>query len=441
MNNNHARHIIRTVALNIFFVLLFLNHSFSESKSKVFLLKVDGSINPSTADYISDELQKASNENAQLVIVQLNTPGGLLKSTRVIVSDFLNSQIPIAIYVSPSGSQAASAGVFITLSAHFAVMAPGTNIGAAHPVSGSQSETIDSIMMGKITNDAAAFIRTIAEKRNRNVTWAEEAVRKSVSITETEALKKNVIDFIAPNIQSLLDSLNGKEVIIDSKKEVLQTKNCIIVDHEMGWQFRLLDILSDPNIAYLLMMLGFYGILFELYNPGAILPGVVGGISLILAFYSLHTLPVNYAGLGLIIFGIILFILEIKVVSHGILAVGGTISLFLGSVMLIRVEPGLEFLQLSWFVILPMVICSTIFFVFILGLGLRAQRKKIQTGREGLVKSSGIAYSDLNPDGKVQIHGELWNAVSISGTISKGSVVQVVKIEKLTLYVEEKNNS
>ncbi len=401
----------------------------------VVTVKIDGTINPAAAAFIQNSLEKAVERNAQCLVIQLNTPGGLLKSTRVIVSEILESKIPVVVYVSPAGAQSASAGVFITLAAHIAAMAPGTNIGAAHPVS-LQGEQ-DSVMMEKATNDAAAFIRTIAEKRNRNVAWAEEAVRKSLSITETEALKKHVVDLVARNVDSLLIQLDGKKIDMPGGPVTLRTKGATIQQLDMGFTEKILDILSDPNIAYIMLMLGVYGLLFELYNPGSILPGVVGVISLILAFYSLHTLPVNYAGLALILFAIVLFIAEIKVTSHGLLAVAGVISLLLGSMMLIRSESALEFVEISWTVILTSVAVTLVFFMFIIGFSLQALRSKPTTGREGLIGEIGESLTRLDPEGLVRVHGEIWNAVSLSGTISKGAKVRVVSLHNLTLHVEQ----
>jgi len=401
----------------------------------VVLLKLDGAINPSSAEYIERGIAEAQSRRASCVVIQLNTPGGLLKSTRVIVSAFLESKIPVVVYVSPGGAQAGSAGVFVTMAAHIAAMAPGTNIGAAHPVmlQGQQ----DSIMNEKATNDAAAFIRTIAEKRNRNLTWAEEAVRKSFSITETEALAKNVIDLIARNPDDLLTLIDGRVVVLAEDTVRLETRGARIEPVEMGWTERVLDLLSDPNIAYILFMLGVYGLLFELYNPGSIFPGVVGVISLILAFYSLHTLPINYAGLALIIFAVVLFLLEIKIVSHGLLAIGGAISLFLGSIMLIRTPSVLEVVQISWTVIIASVAITTLFFTVILTLGIRVQRRKPTTGMEGLVGEIGEVVSPLDPSGTVRVHGELWQAESTGKRIAKGRRVRVVELRSLTLWVEE----
>lgn len=425
--------------IKIFLFILFLFSSiFSDSNEpgkKIIVINVDGTINPASSEYIKAGIKKAKEKNAECLIIKLNTPGGLLKSTRIIVSDILNSEIPVIVYVSPSGAQAASAGVFITLAAHFAIMSPGTNIGAAHPVT-IQGEQ-DSIMNEKATNDAAAFIRTISEKRARNIQWAEDAVRKSLSITETEAIKLKVIDTIATSVVEIANILDGKEVEVAKGKKILQTKDAEFINIEMNFQQKILDLLSDPNIAYILLMIGIYGIMFELYNPGAIFPGVIGIISLILAFYSLHTLPINYAGLALIIFAIILFILEIKVISHGILTIGGIISLMLGSIMLIDPESTLEVINISWQVILIAVILTSAFFIFAIGYGIKAQLRKPVTGIEGLVGETGEAVDDLNPTGQVSVHGELWNAESLEGTITRGSKIKVEKIVDLKLKVKK----
>ncbi|MGA8265984.1 MAG: nodulation protein NfeD, partial [Ignavibacteriaceae bacterium] len=328
--------------------------------TNVLVITLDGAINPAASDYIHYGIEQAVKHNSECLVLRLNTPGGLLESTRTIVSDILQSPIPVVVYVSPPGSRAASAGVFITLSAHIAAMAPGTNIGAAHPV--SLQGQMDSTMTEKVTNDAAAFIRTISEKRHRNVKWAEDAVRKSISITETEALKDNIIDLIANNTKDLLEKINGEEIHTATGSAILNTKNAEIINIDMSFQQKLLSILSDPNIAYILFMLGIYGLLFELYSPGLIFPGVVGVISLLLAFYAMHTLPINYAGLALIIFSVILFVLEIKIVSHGLLTIGGVISLILGSVMLIKTDPAFDVLGVSWKIILLFVILTVSFF-------------------------------------------------------------------------------
>ncbi len=403
-------------------------------------IHINGTINPASADFIHTSIEQAQNEKAECLIIHLNTPGGLLKSTRVIVGDMLESTVPVVVYVSPGGAQAGSAGVFITLAANIAAMAPGTNIGAAHPVE-LQGGSSDTIMSRKVTNDAAAFIRAIAEKRKRNLQWAEDAVRNSVSITEKEALDKKVIDLIASNERDLLNLIDEKQIELASGTKTLHTRNARIVPVEMGTTEKILNIVSDPNIAYLLMMLGFFGILFELYNPGAILPGIIGVISLVLAFYSMHTLPVNYAGLALIIFAIILFLLEVKVMSHGMLAIGGALSLFLGSMMLIRTSSALEFARISHSVIIASTAVAILFFLFVIGAGLKAQRVKPVTGAEGLIGEVGETRSTLNLTGTIHVHGEVWNAESISGMIDKGEKVRVTGIKDLKLYVEAQNKS
>jgi membrane-bound serine protease (ClpP class) len=397
-------------------------------------IRIDGTINPVVADFIHDGIEKARAKKASCLLIHLNTPGGLLKSTRVIVSDMLDSPVPIVVYVSPGGSHAGSAGVFITLAANIAAMAPGTNIGAAHPV--ALQAVMDSTMNEKATNDAAAFIRAIAEKRNRNLRWAENAVRRSYSYSETEALEDSVIDLVAKNEQDLLNRIDGKRIELSSETVTLQTKNASIETLKMGFIEKLLNIISDPNIAYILLLLGMYGVMFELYSPGAILPGIIGVISLILAFYSMHSLPINYAGLALIIFGIILFLLEIKIVSHGILAIGGVISLFLGSLMLVRSGSPLEMVKISRGIIFAATGVSAAFFLLVLSFGIRAQRLKVVTGIEAMIGETGEVIDILGPAGTIRVQGETWNAESLAGVIEKGKKVRIKEMRNLKLYVE-----
>ena len=403
---------------------------------QVVSLTIDGTINPVTAGYIHRGIQKAQSEHAECLLIQLNTPGGLLKSARVIVGDLLESPVPIIVFVSPPGSQAGSAGVFITLSAHIAAMAPGTNIGAAHPVSGSPQDQPDAVMNEKITNDAAAFIRSIAGKRHRNIQWAENAVRNSVSISENEALTTNIIDYIAKDPADLLNEINGQTVETATGTRTLHTAGAHIDVMEMGFAEKLLNIISDPTIAYLLMMLGMYGLLFELYNPGAIFPGIVGVIALVLAFYALHMMPVNYAGLALILFGVVLFLLEIKIASHGLLTIGGSVSLLLGSLMLIRTTSTLEFVRISRAAIYSTVTLSILFFLTVLGFGLKAQRRRPVTGIEGLIGQTAISLDPLTPIGRVQLHSEIWRAITVGGDIGQGEKVEVVGVDNLTLKVK-----
>ncbi|HEY5408454.1 MAG TPA: nodulation protein NfeD [Ginsengibacter sp.] len=419
----------------IFFAVIFLFPFFSFAQ-KVISINVNESINPSSAEYIQQGIEKAEKENAECLIINLNTPGGLLSSTREIVTNIMQSQVPVIVYISPSGAHAGSAGVFITMAANIAAMAPGTNIGAAHPV--TMQGTTDAVMNEKVTNDAAAFIRSIAEKRGRNVQWAEDAVRNSVALTEQEALEKNVINIIAANEKDLLAQVDGKQIELSNGSKILHTKNATIEPLEIGFFQKVLSRLSDPNIAYIIMMLGFFGLLFELFNPGAIFPGIVGVICLILAFYSMSSMPVNYAGLALIIFGIILYLLEIKIVSHGMLAIGGTISVLLGSLFLFRSSPANNFVSLSYTVIFSVTAVTTLFFLFLVTMGLRAQRTKPVSGENAMIGQTAVTLGVLDPAGQVSVLGEIWKAVSLSDTINANEKVIVKEIKDLTLYVEPK---
>ena len=421
-----------------YFLLLFLFPA-SLVAQKVISIKIDGSINPVSADFIHNAIEKAINEKAECLIIHLNTPGGLLKSTRVIVSDILESPIPVIVYVSPGGAHAGSAGVFITLAAHIAAMAPGTNIGAAHPV--TMQAQMDSTMNEKITNDAAAFIRTIAEKRNRNMVWAERSVRRSYSYTETEALEDSAIDLITKDEQELLKLIDGKTVELNAGAKTLHTASATIAVYKMTVWEKLLDLISDPNITYILFLVGMFGLLFELYSPGAILPGIAGVIALVLSFYSMHTLPINYAGLALIIFAIILFLLEIKIVSHGLLAIGGIVSLLLGSMMLLKSGSSLEVARISRAVIFSATAVTALFFLFVIGVGIKAQRRKPVTGAEGMIGATGEVIEMLSPTGTVKVQGEIWNAESIAGNINAGEKVSITAIKNMKLFVEPIHHS
>lgn len=407
----------------------------SEAAKKVIIVDVDAGIGPGIASYIESSIERAEEMKAEALIIRLDTPGGLLESTRDIVGSIMESPVPVVVYVGPGGARAGSAGVFITLAANIAVMAPGTNIGAAHPV-GIGGESDSSAMFDKVTNDAAAFVRTIAQKRNRNEEWAELAVRESISATENEAYEKGVIDFICPNIDSLLKAIDGFETNIDGEIVQLNTKNAKAVEIEMNWKDKLLTFLSDPNIAYIFMMLAIYGIMMELYNPGSIFPGVIGGISGVLAGYSLQMLPVNYAGLALILLAIILFLIEIKVPSYGMLTVGGVLSLFLGSVMLI--DSPFEFISISMTLILTFVVLTVLFFGVIIAYGIKAQSRKKASGTDALVGEKGYAATDIEPGakGKVKVHGEIWSALS-DVKIAKGEQITVKKVEGFTLRISK----
>ena len=417
----------------ILFSIIFFFPFFSFAQ-KVISIDLNESINPSTAEYIQQGLEKAEKENAECLIINMNTPGGLLSSTRDIVTDIMQSKVPVIVYISPTGAHAGSAGTFITLAANIAAMAPGTNIGAAHPVT-LQGKT-DAVMNEKVTNDASAFIRSIAEKRGRNIQWAEDAVRNSVSITDQEALQNNVINLVAANEKDLLTQIDGKQVELNNGTKILHTRNATIEPLEMGFFQKVLSRLSDPNIAYIIMMLGFFGLLFELFNPGAIFPGIVGVICLILAFYSMSSMPVNYAGLALIIFGIILYLLEIKIVSHGMLGIGGTVSVLLGSLFLIRTSAVDDFVSLSRTVIFSVTTVTALFFLFLVTMGLRAQRAKPVSGANAMIGQSAVTLSELNPSGQVSVVGEIWRAVSLSDPIKANENVIIKEIKELTLYVE-----
>ncbi len=403
------------------------------SQREVMVVTLDGVINPVAAEYIGKSIKKASERKSELLIIELDTPGGLDTSMRSIVKDINSSEVPIIVFVSPSGARAASAGVFITMAAHVAAMAPGTNIGAAHPV--AIGEKMDKAVAEKAVNDAVAYIKSIAEQHGRNAKWAEDAVRKSVSATEVEALNYKVIDLIADNIQMLLSKINGWKVKVANQEKTINTSNTIIVKDEIGIRYKILNFISDPNVAYLLMLIGFYGIFFELTNPGSIFPGVIGGISLVLAFYSFQTLPVNYAGLLLILIGIILLILEVKVVSYGMLTIGGILSMVLGSLMLY--DSPFPFMRLSYAVIIPAVLVTALFFAVTIRLAYKAYKRKPATGQEGLVGLEGIAKTDITQDGgMVFLHGEYWTSYSDT-LIHKDEKIIVEEVKGLKLKVKK----
>ncbi len=416
--------------------------SLSASAAQVHKIRVDGAINPVSARYIIRSVERAEKAHAEALIIELDTPGGLLEATRDIVQTFLASEVPVVVYVSPAGARAGSAGVFITLAAHIAVMAPGANIGAAHPVTigggggmpGQPADTSGSgVMSQKMTNDAAAMIRAIAEERGRNIEWAEKAVRESASITAKDAVKLGVIDLIAADVDTLLRSIDGRIVKLKSGETTLSTQQALVQEYPMDWNERLLDQLADPNIAYILMMLGIYGLIFEITHPGAIFPGVVGGICLLLAFLAFQTLPVNTVGAVLVVFGIILLLLELKVPSYGMLTIGGATALALGSFMLI--DTPVAALRISASVIITTVVLVTLFTIFAVFMGVRAHFRKATTGQEGLTGEIGEVIEDLTLEGMVFVRGEYWRARS-STNIKTGEKVRVLGMEEMMLRVE-----
>ncbi len=396
------------------------------------VIKINDVITPAVAEFINRAVEQASKDKAACLIIQMDTPGGLDLSMRDIIKDIMNADIPVVVYVSPSGARAASAGAIITIAADIAAMAPGTNIGAAHPVAVGGGK-MDRTMAEKVVNDAVAYVKSIAQKKGRNVDWAIRAVRESVSIPETEALKLKVIDLIAKDLDDLLAKIDGRTVEKPKGAIKLATKGVKIQFIEMGFRERFLATLSNPNIAYILMMIGLVGLYFELAHPGAIFPGVIGGICLILAFFAFRTLPVNYAGVLLILLGVFLFLAEIKVASYGLLTMGGLISLAIGSIMLF--SSPVPFLRASLAVIIPTVLVTGAFFIIAMTAALKAQMAKPATGFEGLVGEIGVVRTRLAPEGKIFVHGEFWNAYA-DEVIEPDAKVRVLKAEGLRLKVE-----
>lgn len=475
----------RLVIIVIYFLIIgacfFYTHAEEVSRNEVLLIRLeDDVINPVTAEYIIGAITRAEHNSFSCVLIQLDTPGGLLAATRAIVKKILNSTVPVVVYVSPAGARAASAGVFITMSAHVAAMAPSTNIGAAHPVNlggdpkstkkikrffekiidKSKDKDIDkgekegekppddkkdsdaetgtddgSVMADKITNDTVAWIRSIAQARGRNEQWGEQAVRESVSITEHEAVKLNVVDIIAVSIHELLALIDGKEVrLLDNTKIILKTKNARIQEIPMTFRQRLLNVLANPNLAYILMILGFYGLLYEFTHPGIGFPGIAGVIALILAFYSMQTLPTNYAGVALIILAILLFIAEAWVPSFGLLTLGGITSMILGSLILF--DSPADYMRVSLSVIIPLALTTAGITFFLVRLVVKSQRKRSITGVEGMIGEIGETNGIIDGKGKVHIHGELWDAKA-DEQIGDKEKVRVLAVQGMILKIQK----
>jgi membrane-bound serine protease (ClpP class) len=401
------------------------------SAATVDVIAIDGPIGPVTQTVIEDAVRAAEDKGAEALIIELDTPGGLMSTTKKITQTILNANVPVVVYVFPQGASATSAGVFILMSAHFAVMAPGTNTGAAHPV--MLEGKMDSVMGVKSESDAAANIRALALRRGRNAEWAERAVRKSESITADAAVDSHVVDFVARNIDDLLDSLQGRTTTLPRGDVTLNTAGANVVRTEMTWREKILSVLTNPNIAYILMSIGWLGIMMELYHPGAIFPGVVGAICLILGFYSLQTLPINYAGLSLIGLAILLFILELKIVSHGLLTIGGAIAMIIGSVMLIdSTEPGA---RISLTVILAMVGTVVAFFMLAMALALKARSRRPATGFEGLIGQVGTAAEAFDATGQIRVAGEYWQAKT-TVPVQSGARVEIIDKQGMVLIVK-----
>ena len=403
------------------------------SASRVDVIKLTGPIGPVSVQHVSAAIERAEDDRAECLVIMLDTPGGLLESTQLIIKDMLASNVPVVVYVAPSGAGAGSAGVFITMSAHVAAMAPGTSIGAASPV-GIGGAVADSTMQEKIENFSVSYIRSIAEKHGRNADWAEQAVRKSVALTDREAVEQNVVDLNVATLDSLLVQIDGTVVEVREGSRVLRTKDAEVQIKEMNWHHRVLSVLSNPNIAYLLMMLGFYGLIYEFINPGAIFPGVVGGMCIVIGLFALQTLPINYAGLLLLLLGLGLFVTELFVASGGLLTLGGAISFTIGSMMLID-SPD-PYLRISLYAIIPAVIATAAFTLFAVGYALKAQKRRTTTGDQGMIGETGHARTAVDSSsGKVFVHGEYWFATSAT-PIDPGAPVRVVGVNGLRLQVE-----
>lgn len=403
--------------------------------NQIVVVKIFGAINPAVAEFVSQEIHQANKEQQALIVLNIDTPGGLDTSMRQIIKKIQSSHVPVASYVSPSGSRAASAGTFITIASHIAAMAPGTNIGAAHPVNmmGGNNQQ-ESTMDKKVVNDAAAYIRSLAELRNRNSHWAELAVVKSVSISAEEAKRLNVIDLIAGNVKALILAIDGREIQTTSGPMTLKTGRLEIVYHEMSPRLKMLDIISNPNVAYVLMMIGVVGLYFEMSNPGLVFPGVIGAVSMVLALYAMQTLPIDYAGLLLVLLGALFFIAEIGVMSYGLLSLAGVVSIFLGSTMLIDSDD--PAMQISQSILYPTLGLTIVFSIGIIVFATQTRNLKKQGGAEGMLGETGIVKENLNPHGRVLVHGELWDA-ECEGEIMEGEHVIVESVEGLKVRVKK----
>jgi len=431
--------IVRLVILLGLLIVSFIATQAQAASSTVYVLKVKGTVNPILVDYIERGIDRAEEANATACIIQLDTPGGLDTAMRDIIKEMVNASVPVVVYVSPSGARAASAGVFITMASHVAVMAPNTSIGAAHPVSiGAEGEQqVSETMEDKILNDASAYIRSIAEAHGRNMEWAEKAVRESVSATEQEALELNVIDMVAPNLDALISQLDGREVtMLDGSTVTLKTQGATIRDVDMSTIEDFLYTIADPNIAYILLSLAMLGIFVEITNPGLIFPGVVGAICFLMSFYALGMLPVNYAGVLLIILAFGLFVAEVFTATFGLFTAGGITALVIGSLILFK--GGSTLFQVSPWLIAGVTIFFGGLFALIVNRVINAHRRQAKTGWEELIGKKAIVKVTLNPEGTVLLKGERWTALSEAGPVKAGEEVTVTAVEGLKLKVSKK---
>ncbi len=397
-------------------------------------LDIAASINPVTAGFIIGQIDTANRNNDAGLLIRIDTPGGLDTAMRDIIQAELNSAVPIIVYIAPQGARAASAGALITLAADFAAMAPGTNIGAAHPVAIGPGNQPDSTMMEKVKNDAAAYARSLAQKRGRDQDWAEKIVRESISTSAEEALELSIVDLIAEDNEELLTRLDGLKYIRNGKAKVFHTAGLRLERVEMNWRQQILNALSNPNIAYLLMMLGIIGIFFEISQPGVVLPGAIGALAILLALFAFSSLPVNYVGVLLILLAVVLFVLEVKIASYGMLSIGGIVAMALGSLMLI--DSSEPYLQISRAVIAATISVSAGFILLATGLVIRAQNRPVSSGQEGMIGELGEALEDIGSRGKVFVHGEYWSACA-DQPIAAGTQIRVVRLmDGLKLKVE-----
>ncbi len=421
--------------LKTFFVILSLTFSSLVHAQKIVVLNLDGPIYNSTADYINNGLHKAAEENAVCVMLKINTPGGLLEATREMVGEIMNSPIPVISFVGPSGAHAGSAGAFIALAANITAMSPGSNIGASHPV--LLGSVPDSIMNAKMTEDAAAFIRSIAEHRKKDTTLIMQMVTNSRSFSAEQALANNIIELKANNLNELLTKIDGRTVQLNSGKEIiLHTASVEVETVEMGQKLKFLTFLSNPNLMYVFLIMGLMGLFFEFSNPGGLAPGIVGVVCLILAAYGMSVLPIDYTGLALIVVGVILFVLEIKIQSYALLSIGGVICLFLGSIFLIDETASGDVLYISWSVLITSIVIISAFFILLIFFGIKAQFGKQKTGIEALVGLRGIAMEALSPEGRVRVNGEFWNAIADKGAIAAKTEIEVVAFNQFKLTVK-----